>query len=80
MSDAFLDPYVHAIHAGYARGARFLDVYFNTSDYSAADVLHEALHVFSGLNDYGLAAKLNVYIGDGNTERISEALKKGGCG
>jgi hypothetical protein len=61
------------------RGATLRDVYFGDS-FDGATILHESLHFFTGMSDKALAKKLGVDISDGDTTKISTALKDGGCG
>jgi YD repeat-containing protein len=69
---------VTAMQAGHSMRTQ-RDIYFG--DYfTAQTILHEALHMFGGLNDDKLASRLGVTIEEGDTSVISEALKKGGCG
>jgi hypothetical protein len=55
------------------------DVYFG-QNFSAATILHEALHSLFGIEDPDLAAKLNVDISPKGSAAISDALQKHGCG
>ena len=55
------------------------DIYLSGVFY-AQDLLHETLHMFTGGEDIDLAKRLGVDISDGNTSKISDALKNGGCG
>ena len=55
------------------------DVYYG-DNFSAASILHEALHSLLGLSDDELAKKLgNIDISKGS-KKISKALQKNGCG
>lgn len=57
------------------------DVYFSfSSSFTADEILHEALHIFTGGNDEVLADRLGVTLIDGDTTPINDALKNGGCG
>ncbi|MEN3331352.1 MAG: hypothetical protein V7641_717, partial [Blastocatellia bacterium] len=55
------------------------DVYYGQT-FSAATILHEALHSLFGIEDPELAAKLNVDISQKGSAAISDALQKHGCG
>jgi hypothetical protein len=82
-SNYFATPLLVAAQARYAssedRGASPRDVYFGVS-FFARDVLHEVLHIFTGLDDKGLAARLGVEVSDTDTSAISTVLKNAGCG
>ncbi len=72
------DPY--AATAGYARasrGATLRDVYFSTKGLNASTILHESLHVFTGLNDDQLKNALGVS-GPGS-HIITTTLADHGC-
>ena len=73
-----------AMQAGYSPQT-MRDVYFSNmsmggESLSAQLILHETLHMFTGLNDKKLAKRLGVTIKPGDSSEITKALKRGGCG
>jgi hypothetical protein len=83
--DEFFQGYLpSAAYAAYAsredKGASQRDVYFGYT-FKAEDILHETLHMFTGLGDEALGDRLGVPVKPGeDTGAISIALKNGGCG
>lgn len=72
-----------AARAGYAsrddRGATLRDVYWGYQ-INAENIMHEALHIFTGKGDQALAAALGVDLSVKGSQGVSDALKAGGCG
>ncbi|HEY0727603.1 MAG TPA: hypothetical protein VGD38_05990, partial [Pyrinomonadaceae bacterium] len=83
VASLFKDPRLSAARAAYAtpddRGATLRDIYFGYI-FRPQTILHETLHVFTGMNDERLAAALGVKLEGVETGGISEALKNAGCG
>ncbi len=80
------DPDLFAVTVHYARagtGATNRDVYFGLNGLTPLSILHEALHVQTGLDDEALARKLG-FAGketadQGYSDRIIDALHANGC-
>lgn len=76
-------PGTNAVQARFAsredRGSSPRDIYFGIY-FDASIILHEVLHVFTGLSDADLANRLKVTVTADNTGPIDDALKAGGCG
>ena len=77
-----LFPSNFAVSAGHAPGTQY-DVYLNTSHYNANVLIHESLHLATGLNDLQLATLLtgNTYRDrDVASDAIKNVLAANGCG
>lgn len=73
-----------AFYPGGVFGASVADrstVFFRGSGITGGNILHEALHSLTGLNDAQLAQKLGVSIpSSGVTDIITQTLVQHGCG
>jgi hypothetical protein len=72
---------ITAKQAGYSMKT-MRDIYFSGMGgmITAPLILHETLHMFTGMKDEELANRLGVTLNGSDTTPITEALAKGGCG
>jgi hypothetical protein len=73
--------FISAKQAGYSMNT-MRDIYFSgMGDIIIAQlILHEILHMFTGMKDDALADRLGIKLKNGDSSSITDALAKGGCG